>query len=205
MIKSEGYVNIECLWYWNPAFNSSRGLRPLNNGHDVLQLSKDVVGDDVIYVANGVAEDDTTDPNDVVEDVTNDPNVIIEVQLLKIGTNDPNDVGTTFAPSNIMYPINGPQLWPVDDQNTVAPPLMRKAIGWPKQQRNKTYDEPRNPHILPMKFSTVTYAKYDAMRHNKRSCKGKKAIDRAIPKYSNKPKKAKKMKDGKETKKFKEK
>lgn len=47
--------------------------------------------------------------------------------------------------------------------------------------------------------------KYGAMRHNKRSCKGKKATDKAIPKDSNKSKKTKKMKDGKGTKKFKEK
>lgn len=56
MIKSEGYVNIKCLWYWHPAYSFSRGLRPLNNDQDVLQFSKDIVGYDVIdvYVEHSV-------------------------------------------------------------------------------------------------------------------------------------------------------
>lgn len=64
------------MWYWNPAYSFSRGLRPLNNGHDVLQLSKDVVGDDVIYVYVGhivgipeIVDDSELDVNiDVVDD-----------------------------------------------------------------------------------------------------------------------------------------
>ncbi|CAL5209876.1 unnamed protein product [Lathyrus oleraceus] len=66
-------------------------------------------------------------------------------------------------------------------------------------------DEPRNPHILPRRFSTVTCAKYGAMGHNKRSCKGKWVADRAIPKDGNKSKKTNKVKGGKGTKKSKEK
>ncbi|CAL5192488.1 unnamed protein product [Lathyrus oleraceus] len=50
MIKSEGYVNIKCLWYWNPTYKFFRGLRSLNNDQDVLQFSKDVVSYDVIDV-----------------------------------------------------------------------------------------------------------------------------------------------------------
>ncbi|KAI5433592.1 hypothetical protein KIW84_020759 [Lathyrus oleraceus] len=59
MIKSEGYVNIKCLWYWNLRYSFSRGLRPLNNDQDILQFSKDVVGYDVIdvYVEHGIDED----------------------------------------------------------------------------------------------------------------------------------------------------
>ncbi|KAI5434312.1 hypothetical protein KIW84_021247 [Lathyrus oleraceus] len=72
-----------------------------------------------------------------------------------------------------------------------------------KKQRNKMNDEPRNSHILPRRFSTVTCAKYGAMGHNKRSCKGKRAADRAIPKSGNKSKKTKKVKGGKGTKKSK--
>ncbi|KAI5447205.1 hypothetical protein KIW84_014888 [Lathyrus oleraceus] len=95
MIKSEGYVNIKCLWYWNPAYNFSHGLRPLNNDQDVLQFSKYVVGYDVIdvYVEHsvGILEiiDDKviTDPNVVVEEVTIDPNVVAEEVVT-----DPNGV-----------------------------------------------------------------------------------------------------------------
>ncbi|CAL5183683.1 unnamed protein product [Lathyrus oleraceus] len=93
----------------------------------------------------------------------------------------------------------------LDDLNTMAPPVMRRAIGRPKKPRNKMNDEPRNPHILPRRFSTVICVKYGDMRHNKRSCKGKRAADRAIPKGGNKLKKTKKVKSGKGTKKSKEK
>lgn len=61
-------------------------------------------------------------------------------------------------------------------------------------------DERRNPHILPKRFSTVTCAKYGDMRHDNRSCKGKKAADRGIPKGGNKSKKTKKVKGRKGTK-----
>ncbi|CAK8572990.1 unnamed protein product [Lathyrus sativus] len=114
---------------------------------------------------------------------------------------------TTFMDtySNIVYPTNGPQLCPIADMNTVAPPVMRRAIGRPKKQRNKTNDEPRNPHILPRRISIVTCAKGGAMGHNKMKCKGKREPDIAIPKGGNKPKMDKKVKGGKGTKKLKEK
>ncbi|CAL5194027.1 unnamed protein product [Lathyrus oleraceus] len=104
MIKSDGYVNIKCLWYWNPAYSFSSGLRPLNNDQDVLQFSKDVVGYDVIdvYVEHSVeipeiindneldaeldveldAEDDAQCTGfksaDVIEEAIIDPNGVVE-------------------------------------------------------------------------------------------------------------------------------
>lgn len=58
LIKSEGYVDIKCLWYWNLVFSFARGLRPLNNDKDVLQFSKDVVGHEVMdaYVDHRVSD-----------------------------------------------------------------------------------------------------------------------------------------------------
>ncbi|XP_058722358.1 uncharacterized protein LOC131594286 [Vicia villosa] len=73
--------------------------------------------------------------------------------------------------SHIIYPTKCPQLWPLDNQSTMNPPIMRMAIGRPKKMRNKANDEPRLKH-----------------GHNKRSCKGKTAADRAIPKGGNKKK-----------------
>ncbi|CAL5201879.1 unnamed protein product [Lathyrus oleraceus] len=35
--------------------------------------------------------------------------------------------------SNIVYPTNEPQLCHIDDLNTMAPPMMRRAIGRPKK------------------------------------------------------------------------
>ncbi|KAI5429117.1 hypothetical protein KIW84_033928 [Lathyrus oleraceus] len=110
-----------CLCYLNPAYNFSRGLRPLNNDQDVLQFSKDVVGYDVIdvYVEHSVgipgiiddnevdAEDDvqctgfksldvteevTIDPNGVAEEVTIDPSIVVEEV-----TTDPNVVVEEFT------------------------------------------------------------------------------------------------------------
>ncbi|XP_058725212.1 uncharacterized protein LOC131596548 [Vicia villosa] len=90
--------------------------------------------------------------------------------------------------SHIIYPTNGPQLWPLDNQSTMNPPIMRRAIGRPKKMRNKANDEPRLKHVLPRKLATVTCHKCGGMGHNKRSCKGKTAADRAIPKGVNKKK-----------------
>ncbi|CAK8579362.1 unnamed protein product [Lathyrus sativus] len=58
LIKSEGYRNLKCLWYWNPNFSFSRGLRPLNNDNDVLRLMEDVRGFKVVdlYVEHKVEE-----------------------------------------------------------------------------------------------------------------------------------------------------
>ncbi|XP_058776608.1 uncharacterized protein LOC131650925 [Vicia villosa] len=87
--------------------------------------------------------------------------------------------------SHIIYPTSGPQLWPLDEESTMNPPAMRRAIGRPKNMRNKSNDEPKNPHVLPRKFATVTCHKCGATGHNKRSCKGKRAAERAIPKGGN--------------------
>ncbi|CAK8532062.1 unnamed protein product [Lathyrus sativus] len=99
--------------------------------------------------------------------------------------------------SHIIYPTNGPQLWPLlEGQVPIKPPVLRRAIGRPKKLRNKVSDEPRNPHVLPRKLTTVSCHKCGAMGHNKRSCKGKMAAERVIPKGGNK-KKGNASKDGK--------
>ncbi|KAI5446918.1 hypothetical protein KIW84_014676 [Lathyrus oleraceus] len=109
MIKSEGYVNIKCLWYWNPTYSFSRGLKPLNNDQDVLQFLKDVVGYNVIdvYVEHNVGIPEIIDDSeldveldveddvqctgfksaDITEEVTIDPNIVAE-----LGTIYPNGV-----------------------------------------------------------------------------------------------------------------
>ncbi|XP_058782950.1 uncharacterized protein LOC131657557 [Vicia villosa] len=99
---------------------------------------------------------------------------------------------------NIIYPTNGPQLWPViDGVVAVNPPLMRRAIGRPKKMRNKSNDEPRNPNVLPRTLSTVSCRKCGAVGHNIRSCKGKRAADRSIPVGGNKKEKTKGAAKGK--------
>lgn len=74
---------------------------------------------------------------------------------------------------------------------------MRREIGRPKKIRNKVNDEPRNPHVLPRKMPSVTCHKCGVMGHNMRTCKGKRAANRAIPKGGNN----KKEKGGKTKKK----
>lgn len=50
LIKRGGYKDIKCMWYWNPMYIFSRGLRPLKCDNDVLQLTKDANVFELIYV-----------------------------------------------------------------------------------------------------------------------------------------------------------
>lgn len=36
LFKRGGYKDIKCMWYWNPMYIFSRGLRPLKYDNDVL-------------------------------------------------------------------------------------------------------------------------------------------------------------------------
>ncbi|PNX99504.1 hypothetical protein L195_g022770 [Trifolium pratense] len=96
---------------------------------------------------------------------------------------------TTLATySHIILPTNGPQLWPLLESDPINPPYMRRAIGRPKKNRNKRNDEPRNPNIVPRSLPTVECKQCKTLGHNKRSCKGKSAAERVIPKGGNKEK-----------------
>jgi hypothetical protein len=72
MIKNEGYNNIKCLWYWNPKFSFSRGLRSLNNDGDVLKFIEDIKGFHVVdvYVEHNI--DNPIIENAQAEDVATD-------------------------------------------------------------------------------------------------------------------------------------
>ncbi|XP_058784868.1 uncharacterized protein LOC131659733 [Vicia villosa] len=50
LIKDEGYRNIKCIWYCNPKFCFSRGLRPINCDNDVLKFYKDIKGFELVDV-----------------------------------------------------------------------------------------------------------------------------------------------------------
>jgi len=67
LIKSEGYKNIRCLWYWNPKFSFAHGLRSLNNDVDVLNFIKDIKGFDEadVYVEHSV--DDPIDLEEIID------------------------------------------------------------------------------------------------------------------------------------------
>ncbi|KAI5439769.1 hypothetical protein KIW84_025228 [Lathyrus oleraceus] len=95
----------------------------------------------------------------------------------------------TYA--HIIFPTNGPQLWPLNGQLETNPPMMRMEIGLSKNLRNKTNDEPRNLHVMARKLATITCHRCGAMEHNKRSCKGKRVADRDMPKGGNKNKNSK--------------
>lgn len=59
------------MWYWNPKYTFSYGIRSLNNGKYVLQIRKDVIGFDIIYV--------------YVEKTVGNPEIV-----------DPSEIGTNF-------------------------------------------------------------------------------------------------------------
>src|SRR3954462_7637228 len=90
--------------------------------------------------------------------------------------------------SHIVLPSNGPRLWPVTNTEYINPPHMRRAPGRPKKLRNKSNDEQRKPGVLPRQLKTVKYKKCHKYGHNTRTCKGKSATDRKIPKGENKQK-----------------
>lgn len=78
---------------------------------------------------------------------------------------------------------------------------MRRVIVRPKKMRNKTSDEPNNPHILSRRLPTGSCKKYGDLGHNKRSCKWKRAVDREMHKGGNNTNKEKITKGGKGKKK----
>jgi hypothetical protein len=80
-------------------------------------------------------------------------------------------------------------MWPATDTEAINPPLMRRAPGRPKKKRNRSNDEPKDSRVLPRHLSTVQCKKCLKFGHNIRSCKGKTAADREIPKGGNKQKK----------------
>ncbi|XP_058784986.1 uncharacterized protein LOC131659882 [Vicia villosa] len=107
---------------------------------------------------------------------------------------DPKDYVSSFyrrstvmaTYSYIIMPTNGPQLWSTNVTQPINPPVMRRSIGRPKKNRNKSNDEPRNRNILPISLQTVKCKKCGSFGHNKRTCKGKRVAERAIPKGGNK-------------------
>lgn len=74
LIQSEGYKNIKCLWYWNPKYRFSHGLRPLNNDQDVMEFSKDVIGCDV-YVEHNIEISDIVDASEIDTNIDGDDDV----------------------------------------------------------------------------------------------------------------------------------
>lgn len=67
LIKIEGNNDIKCIWYWNPKFSFSHGLRPLNNDKDVLQFFKDVLGYAQIdvYIKHNIDNPKVVDESDL--------------------------------------------------------------------------------------------------------------------------------------------
>lgn len=67
---------------------------------------------------------------------------------------------------------------------------MRRAPGKPNKNRNKSNDEPIPKTRLPKRHqSTGKCRKCGTLGNNVRTCKGKTAVDRVIPKVGNKKRK----------------
>lgn len=58
---------------------------------------------------------------------------------------------TTYLDTYAYYikPCDGPLLWPANENESLNPPEMRRALGRPKKFRNKANDELRNNYTLP--------------------------------------------------------
>ena len=91
---------------------------------------------------------------------------------------------TTY--SFIVYPSNGPNLWPPLQTPVMLPPVMKRALGRPKKARNKKNDEFTKKPYLPRQSRSAVCKNGKAIGHNRRTCKGKTSADRTIPKGGNK-------------------
>ncbi|XP_058725642.1 uncharacterized protein LOC131596928 [Vicia villosa] len=109
LVIKEGYRNIKRMWYWNPKYSFSRGLRPLNCDGDVLKLVEDLKGFNLVdvYVEHTV---EVIDESDIIHDYDEDrgPNyaedeVDIDVEV----ANDNNMAENVVASDNDMDDIDG--------------------------------------------------------------------------------------------------
>lgn len=88
--------------------------------------------------------------------------------------------------SHIIMPILVPQLWPTYVIHPINPLVTRIYISHPKKNHNKENDEPRIRNTLVRTLQISKCKKYGSFSHNKRTCKGKRATKREIPKGGNK-------------------
>lgn len=60
--------------YWNPRFNFSRGLRPLNNDNDMMIFAKYVIGYEVIdvYVEHNIDNPEIVDASELGINIDDD-------------------------------------------------------------------------------------------------------------------------------------
>ncbi|KAH1232845.1 hypothetical protein GmHk_09G025420 [Glycine max] len=91
---------------------------------------------------------------------------------------------TTY--SFIVYPCNGPNLWPPLQTPVMLPPIMRRAHRRPKKARNKKNDESTKRSNLAKQSRLVVCKNCRTIGHDRRTCKGKTAANRTIPKGGNK-------------------
>uniref|UniRef100_A0A2N9J1P5 CCHC-type domain-containing protein n=1 Tax=Fagus sylvatica TaxID=28930 RepID=A0A2N9J1P5_FAGSY len=80
-----------------------------------------------------------------------------------------------------VLPINGPDLWPQSNRDTILPPPYRKQPGRPKKRRRREHDEPRNTYRVPRIHAPGKCRKCGEVGHNKRSCKNDPTNETAPP------------------------
>uniref|UniRef100_A0A2N9J841 CCHC-type domain-containing protein n=1 Tax=Fagus sylvatica TaxID=28930 RepID=A0A2N9J841_FAGSY len=80
-----------------------------------------------------------------------------------------------------VLPINGPDLWPQSNRDTILPPPYRKQPGRPKKRRRREHDEPRNTYRVPRIHAPGKCRKCGQVGHNKRSCKNDPTNETAPP------------------------
>ncbi|GMY07370.1 hypothetical protein FCV25MIE_02609 [Fagus crenata] len=81
-----------------------------------------------------------------------------------------NMTSFTLAYEPCVLPINGPDLWPQSNRDTILPPPYRKQLGRPKKRTRREHDEPRNTYRVPRIHAPRKCRKCGQVGHNKRSC-----------------------------------
>ncbi|CAI9293435.1 unnamed protein product [Lactuca saligna] len=80
---------------------------------------------------------------------------------------------TQMFGSCYMYnikPINGHEMWPTNDMNTILPEKRRRMSGRPKINRKKCISERSDRHTVSKVGTTSKCSLYSQQGHNKRKC-----------------------------------
>lgn len=73
---------------------------------------------------------------------------------------------------SLINPLNGQDLWPKTGFEPLLHPKLKRPTGRPTKNRTRDTDEPRDPHKLQRKCTSLKCSKCGNYGHNQRTCKG---------------------------------
>ena len=150
LVKGQGYIDIGSLWYRNPKFSFTRGLRPLNNDRDVLQFGQDVVGHEVIdvYVEHKVSDPpEIVDPSELDKVIEDDDVELIGVAEPNIAVAEHCEVEPETAEHEPEPEPNIDVVETAEHEHEPEPTEPNIAVAEPVEQEPEIVPEPTEPNI----------------------------------------------------------